>query len=326
MGDGRFVWWCVRRPRPRDATTHTKQSSTAAAAAVTTATGAVADQPSISPTRSPSTNEEVPAHTGAAIAVAVSLSRFGERNAKPEKQPGNHLKDQRHRHLQRRTEPHTPASRRRHRRSRRWRDRRRRYCRGRRRSRCGRRSGHGHAPASSRTPDHTSPCPSALLRRSQRSPSSPSAGGRRSRGAGRRRRLRRQPARKMSLLACIRCWPSTTRWPCSRTALAVNSSSTEGCASLNCRNSGSARRGRASARSRRGCRRCRRPPPSARYRPAGTPPAEPAGRSAATAGRGVAARAAIPSRPPPRGPARAPGAVRSAAGQTRSAARPPPLG
>ena len=81
----------------------------------------------------------------------------------------------------------------------------------------------------------------AVLPRSRTSPSSPSAGGRRSRA-----RLPSMPLstwsqpRKMSLLACIRCWPATTRSPWfAYWLLAVNSSSTEDCASLNCRNSGS---------------------------------------------------------------------------------------
>ena len=71
-------------------------------------------------------------------------------------------------------------------------------------------------------------------------PSSHGAGGRSSRGRPRRRRGRWSQPRKMSLLACIRCWPCTTRSPCDRRSVRpTNPSSTDAWASLACRNSGS---------------------------------------------------------------------------------------
>ena len=108
--------------------------------------------------------------------------------------------------------------------------------------------------------------PSARL---PRSPSSPLAGARRSRAAVVETRSTCTQPRKMSLLACIRRCPSTTRSPWLLNALGLrNSSSTEAWASFICSSSGSPRRHRASARSTRACRRCPRRRLCARSRPA----------------------------------------------------------
>ena len=104
------------------------------------------------------------------------------------------------------------SGRRRPRRSPRASGRRRRPCRGRRRWRRGRRSGRGPGRASSRTSRRRcaalGPSP-----RSRPSPSSPTAGARRSRARPPSGPRRVSQPRKMSLAACISRWPSTTRWP-----------------------------------------------------------------------------------------------------------------
>ena len=79
---------------------------------------------------------------------------------------------------------------------------------------------------------------------SRRRPTSscPRAGGRRSRASCRRALVGVVQPRKMSLAACMSRWPSTTRWPWLRVLGCAPryGSSTDACASLTWRNSGSA--------------------------------------------------------------------------------------
>ena len=122
--------------------------------------------------------------------------------------------------------------------------------------------------------------------RRRRSPSSRAAGAGRSRGPGRPRPVTRCQPRKMSLAACIRRWPATTRWPRLRyRLLPTNRSRTDAWASLACRNSGSCLvSARAAAGSRPGCRRCRPRRPCGPCRRTRSARAGAAGRSAGCGG------------------------------------------
>ena len=153
--------------------------------------------------------------------------------------------------------------------------------RGRRRWRSGHPSGRGRGRASIRTSGRRSPSlPESSSRRSP-IPSSPAAGGRRSRARRRRRpssaasrgRCRWRPASGAGRPRLARRDPRSRSCP-------VNSSSTEACASLICRNSGSCSSRPSNSAIQHACRRSRRRRPCGRCRPSGTARAARGGRSA----------------------------------------------